>query len=359
MIYKFLSFLFFCGACVSAFGQELQSPQINQNAIFANPGLAGSKGQTRVSASAGVVHQNIFSNTNNNSNYDKSKYYNSALSIDGLVLHNSIGVGMYIQHNSYAEKHSEEQEFSPSNFAYNKKTNDITLNTTTIGFIIAPKFYLNSKKSNKDGGSISPALGFGFRNSNLIHDYYYHSSFFTMDSTNSYNYSETEFCFSNIDLGLLYNGKNGYLGFKSTLLNNLNKSYVFIASIIAARTFYHNGDKESNFSFTPQLYAALPFIDSPRYSDGNEQYQDSYKPFGILTGCNFSLNLDFRYKKLILGQYIYVGNLQYLTTGLTLGYQLKNIRLMLNTCPNFNLLEYSIPGEVHLSANILFKNKRQ
>jgi hypothetical protein len=352
MIYKLLSLLFLCATCVSVFGQELQSPQINQNAIIANPGLAGSKGNTRICASIGGVSRNIFP-TNNTTNINKSTYYNSTISIDGLVFKSSIGVGMYIQHNSYVEKYYHIHELSPNNYSYDKTTNDVTLNTTTVGFIISPKFYLKTKK----GSSISPALGFGFRNSNLNHDYYYNSSFFTNDTTSSYNYNKTEFCLSNIDLGLLYNSKNGYVGIKNTLLNNLNKSYILIATIIAARTFYYNGDEESNFSFTPQLYASLPLINSPSYSDGTEQYKPSYKPFGVLTGTNFSLNLDFRYKKLIIGQYIYVGNLQYLTTGLNVGYQFERMRFMLNACPKFDLLEYSIPGEIHLSVNIVLKNK--
>src|SRR6187431_1982454 len=102
MIYKFLSLLFFCGACVSVFGQELQSPQINQNAIFANPGLAGSKGQTRVSASTGIFRHKDYGYLNNTLVWKTQApvYHASSLSIDGLVLNKSIGLGAYIQKTS-------------------------------------------------------------------------------------------------------------------------------------------------------------------------------------------------------------------------------------------------------------------
>ena len=65
--------MLFCGVCISVFGQELQSPQINQNAIFANPGLAGSKGQARVCGSMGRLDFYKFDYNYSDSIYSSSR----------------------------------------------------------------------------------------------------------------------------------------------------------------------------------------------------------------------------------------------------------------------------------------------
>lgn len=349
MTYKSSLFLLFAGACVSVYGQELQSPQINQNAIFANPGLAGSKGRTRVCASLGTTHIN---ETKGQTYYDldKSQYYNSSISFDGLIFKSTVGAGMYIQNNHYSRKYSVNETFPNPAFSTSEE-DKVSYTTTTIGAIAAPKFYLRAKKANKEGASISPSFSIGIRNDNLTNNHSYTSRTLP-DSINNYTAHTSHVCLSNVVVGLLYNTKNGYAGVKTTLLNSGNKETYILTSFVLARNFHYNNDPTSDFSFTPQLFFSFLWNGYNTVVDDNT-YRESYR---VNMGSNVILNLDFRYKKIIIGQYVQVAYYRYLKTGISLGYQLNDLKLIVNFSPP---IFSDIPAtQLFLSVNILLNNKK-
>jgi len=366
MTCKFLSFLFFCGACVSAFGQELQSPQISQNAILANPGLAGSKGQTRVCASLGRIDFNGFKGYNYNHNDSISNYRasgisqltNGSLSIDGLAFKKSIGIGAYAKFNTYSiHRNSMYRNDTISNYYYSSESlYDLTYSNIETGIMIAPKFYLAARPGKPNNKSISPSISFGIRgqfaNQNSYKNYIKTSSSL-IDSTviDNRNYRNIEL--SNITLGFLYNTKKGYSGLKLSFTHNDEGGYYFKPAFLFAHTFCNKKVVSPTFSFTPQLYFGI-FFGTNNLSYYSKKYRS---PYHVIYKSDYSINLDFRYKVILFGIYSYSSSLNFHSTGYTLGVQLKTMRIVLNASPSFS--KRSTGTEFFISANFLLQPKNK
>ena len=347
---NFLSLLFFCGVCVSAFGQELQSPQINQNAIFANPGLAGSKGQTRVCANMGRML------------YGKSsdKYHrnltNGLISIDGLILKKSIGFGAYVKFNNYNY-----YNYSPYNnlgqynvYKYTTEHKyDLTYSNIETGIMVAPKFYLTSSKVGKQNRCISPSISFGLRgNFAKLNSYYNYAntSYSPLDSvvsTNS-NYSSIEL--SHITFGFLYNTEKGYSGIKQSFNHIDEGGFNYKTSFVFAHTYCNRKVENPKFSFSPQIYLGITYP----FSYNSKKYKS---PYHVYWQSDFSINLDFRYKLIICGLYTFASNWNYYSSGYTLGVQLKTARILLNIQPAFDKRDYD--PNFFITTNFYIKTKKE
>ncbi len=330
MTCKFLSLLFFCGVCIAAFGQELQSPQINQNAIFANPGLAGSKGQTRVCVNVGIV--NITDDVPHNRLQDtlsgSSVLKNGLISADGLMLNKSVGIGAYLKYNTFQKDYHISGGYAQYTWDLNY---DLSYYNVETGIVIAPKFYLTAKDTKKNDRSISPSFSIGVRSNqaNLkSKNYYFDSTKSPQDSTSdkSKDYSNIEL--SQITAGFLYNTKKGYAGAKVSLLNVEEGGADYKMSFVLAHSFYNKKVEKPNFSFNPQVYISFMY-----FTDKNYKEYDS--PFHVKWEHDASINLDFRYKSIIWGIYTYKSNWIYSSAGYTLGTQLKWARILLNFSPSF------------------------
>ena len=197
MTYKFFSFLFFCGVCVSAFGQELQSPQINQNAIFANPGLAGSKGQTRICTALASF----------NSKYAASNrtVYNGLVSADGLIMKNRLGIAGYIKNESFNRTNTYNSYLN----GIQTYTHDIKYNYTNLymGLMLAPKLEITAKNTNKQNHVLSPALAIGFKGTQFDYsgtDFYNSTTQDSIKNGSTRNTFELDYAY----LSMLYRSTN-------------------------------------------------------------------------------------------------------------------------------------------------------
>jgi len=356
MTYKFLSLLFFCVTCVSAFGQELQSPQINQNAIFANPGLAGSKGQTRVCISGGLITTSIGDHTIQ-SPLKTSTHSNFLISADGAILKKSIGIGCYISNTNYSKSNN---GLIYWDFPIHINNNDTILfetNSSSVyssfsaGVVIAPKFYLYSNSSKEKNRSISPALSIGARESS-----YKTSSDSTFQYSNapnnSYGHSDKSsyFLLSNISAGLLYNASKGYCGIKVSYLQSSINRFDINGAFFFAHSFYNKKISNPRFSFNPQLYLAF-------YLKTSEKYTNTIQaPYFVNQGVTCNVNLDFRYGKLLFGTFLYSPKYIASSVGLMAGLQFASTRVVLNYMQSY--VNLNNVGGLYLSVNILLKNKK-
>jgi len=358
-----LSLLFFYSFCISVFGQELQSPQINQNAIFANPGLAGSKGQTRVCTSLGRIdfsgfkgsnysYQNSISISNSSA---RSQITNGTLSIDGLAFKKSIGIGAYAKFNTYgSHSNSMYRNDTMSNYYYSGSTYDLIYSNIETGIMIAPKFYLASRQSKNNNKSISPSISFGIRgqfaNQNSYRGYINNSS--PIDSAIIDNRKYRNIELSNITFGFLYNTKKGYSGLKLSFTHNDEGGFYFKPAFLFAHTFSNKKIANPIFSFTPQLYFGIFFG-----TNNLNYYSRHYRsPYHVIYNSDFAVNLDFRYKIIIFGLYSYDSSWKFYSAGYTLGVLLNNTRIVLNVSPSFS--KRNSGTEIFLSANFLLKSNR-
>jgi hypothetical protein len=346
MIYKFLSFLFFCGACVSVFGQELQSPQISQNAIFANPGLAGSKGQTRTCASAGVITKTTGEDSFQ-SPLQTNTQSNLTISADGTILKKSIGIGGYINNTSYSV-------LSEGNFTHSLSNPDLLnekkfskYNSIGLGLIVAPKFYLNSNNASSKSHCFSPSISFGMRessyqissDSNLKN---YQGQLYDV----SYSEKNSYVSFDHISAGLLYNTTTGYYGLKINYLQSALNRYDVSFALVGAHSFYNKKITNPNFSFNPQIYLALYLKTSEKNAT---QIQ---APYFVNQGVTCNVNLDFKYRKIIFGGFLYGTKYMETSMGITGGIQFKATRIVLNYISG---LYFNKTGSVYLSVNFFIK----
>ncbi len=360
---RFLSFLFFCGVCISTFGQELQSPQISQNAIFANPGLAGSKGQTRVCGSMGRLDFNKFDYSYQDSisswsGNGKNQITNGAFSVDGLAFKKSIGFGAYAKFNTYgAHRNYSYRNDTLQRKYYSEYLHNLTYSNIETGIMIAPKFYLSAKSDNKNNKSISPSISIGIRGQFAnINDYESHvnTSLSPMDSivTDNRNYRNIEL--SHVSFGFLYSTKKGYSGLNLSFIHNDEGGFYYKPSFLFAHTFSNKKKASPNFSFTPQFYLGISIVPNKLYRYNRGNYRS---PYHVFYESNYALNLDFRYKIIIFGLYSFQSSWYYYSTGYTLGAQLKNTRVVLNVSPSFS--KRSTGTEFFLSANFLLKPKQK
>ena len=353
MIYKFLSILFFCGACVSAFGQELQSPQINQNAIFANPGLAGSKGQTRVCTTAGTVSTTIGNHTLE-SPQQTTTHSNFLVSADGLILNKSIGIGGYISNTNYSKSNI---GFVGPNIPQNIDTllykSEISLRYSNIsaGIIVAPKFYLYSNTSTDKSRFISPALSFGIRES--TYDTSSDSAFLYSNAPSaSYGHSDQSSYFSlnHISAGILYNTSKGYCGIKVSYLESSINRFDISGAFVCAHSFYNKKTSNPKFSFNPQLYLAF-------YLKTSEKHTNTIQaPYFVNQGVKCNVNLDIRYGKILFGTFLYAPKYIASSLGIMAGLQFASTRVVLNYMQSY--VNLNNVGGLYLSVNILLKNKK-
>jgi hypothetical protein len=355
MIYKFLSLLFLgCGCgCFSAFSQELQSPQINQNAIFANPGLAGSKGQTRIGTTMGAANNNYYARATPFTNgYSTTNHIYSGLgSIDGLILKNKIGIGAYLKNEYYQKKYT--TSFYDSLQSYHTITNCFNYSNIYMGLMIAPKFYIHSTKTEKPGRTLSPAIGIGFKATQFNYsgdDIIYFIP--NTDTIYKNGMRSSSISLDYISLGLLYSTPKSYWGLKCNFNQYNNYLFLHDISLVVARSYFNKKVTDPNFSFNPQFYIALPIY----------QLSNHYHPYwGHLYQQNSSsfmcLNLDFRYKKILFGTFADWTMYNGIYTGITGGVQLSCAKIMLNYSPRLSPKNNTTNG-LFISANFLLKAKK-
>jgi len=354
---NFLSLLFFCGACVSAFGQELQSPQISQNAIFANPGLAGSKGQTRVCTSISAFYSNYPSRrTWDNNGYlsqtiTKRAIYNGLISIDGLIMKNRLGIAGYLKNESH--QINDRYNFYQNSIQYDTKYIKYLYANFNIGFMLSPKFHLTAQKTNKQDHVLSPAIAVGFKGNQFTYSgpSFYNST--TQDSIINGNKKNT-FGLDYVSLGLLYSAPNSYSGIKLNFKNYINTFLLYNVSFVYAKTYFNKTVKDPKFSFTHQFQLTIPTYQFFRvngyysyFDNMNAQHLDNY----------FNANLDFRYGKFIFGTFIGVNGYAGTYAGLTCGVQLKNTKIIANYSPKLSKT-YGSTG-LFISANFLLQPKNK
>lgn len=358
MTYKFLSLLFFCGVCVSAFGQELQSPQINQNAIFANPGLAGSKGQTRVCTALSAFNSNYPSGRmwdNNgylNQTITKRTIYNGLISIDGLVMKNRLGIAGYLKNESH--QINNRYDFYQNNVQYATKYIKYHYTNFNMGFMLAPKFHLTAQKTNKQDHVLSPALAIGFKGTQFD---YSGSSFYnstTQDSIINGNKKNT-FGLDYISLSLLYSSPNSYSGIKLNFENYRNTFLLYNISFLYAKTYSNKNVKDPKFSFTHQFQLTIPTYEFFRVN-GYTSYFDNMNTRNL--NNYFNANLDFRYGKFVFGTFIGFIDYQAFYAGLTGGVQLKNTKIIVNYSPRLSSKTHGSSG-LFISANFLLQPKNK
>jgi hypothetical protein len=361
MTYNISITLFFYFVCVSVFGQELQSPQISQNAIFANPGLAGSKGQTRIStALLAYQWKRQYSDSYDNNGYHdeslaKRGIYNGLVSIDGLAFKNKLGIAGYLKNESYnrIETHKTYQYNTLTN------TNEIKYLYTNInmGVMIAPKFQITARNIKKQNHVLSPALAIGFKGTQseyagpTIYNYYNQDSTFSGKQKNSFGLDY-------ISASLLYSSPNSYTGIKLNFVNYVNTFLLYEISFLYAKTYSNKKVEKPKFSFTHQFQITLP-THAPYKVNTHYTYFDRLNK-DVLTNY-FNANLDFRYDKFILGTFVglngYYG-VHGIYGGLTGGIQFEKMKIMVNYSPRFSPKDHGSSG-LFISANFYLKEKNE
>jgi len=354
----FLSFLFFCGACVSAFGQELQSPQINQNAIFANPGLAGSKGQTRV-CTALSAYRSLYqtynyagSNVYNDNRIVNRSIYNGLVSVDGLIMKNRLGIAGYIRNESNQIDYT--YNFYQNNIQYDTRYIKYNYSNIYMGFMLAPKFHLSAQKLDKQDHVLSPAAAIGFKGTQFEYDGRSFYNYTTQDSIINGD-KENTFRLDYVSLSLLYSSPNSYSGIKLNFKNYINTFLLYNVSFIYAKTYSNKHVQDPKFSFTHQFQLTFPTYEFFRvngynsyFDNMNAQHLDNY----------FNANLDFRYGKFIFGTFIGVNGYAAAYAGLTGGVQLENTKIIVNYSPRLSSKMHGSSG-LFISANFLLQPKNK
>lgn len=357
MIYNFLSLLFFCGVCISAFGQELQSPQINQNAIFANPGLAGSKGQTRICTALSAYNSKyknyMYASNNGYTDYSVKNrtIYSGLVSIDGLIMKNKLGIAGYLKNDSHQIDYT--YNFYQNNIQYDTKHIKYHYTNLYTGFMLAPKFHLTAQKLNKQDHVLSPAIAIGFKGNQFAYSGpgFYNST--TQDSIANGDKKNT-FALDYFSLSLLYSSPKSYTGVKLNFKNYVNTFLLYNVSFVYAKTYANKNVKDPKFSFTHQFQLTFPTYEffkvngyASYFDNMNTQHLDNY----------FNANLDFRYGKFIFGTFIGVNGYAGTYAGLTGGINLENTKIIINYSPKISFDSYGSSG-LFISANFLLQPKK-
>ncbi|WP_299251074.1 hypothetical protein [uncultured Cytophaga sp.] len=358
MTYKNSIIILFCFICISTFGQELQSPQISQNAIFANPGLAGSKGETRIStALLAYKWKRQYSDNADNNGYNytsisKRNVYNGLISIDGLILKNKLGIAGYLKNESL------NCTDIYNSYQYNSLTNarHITYQYTNInmGFMIAPKFQITARNNKKQDHVLSPAFSIGFKETQSEYTgptiYTYHHQ----DSTVS-GKQKSSFGLDYVSASLLYSSPNSYTGIKLNFGNYANNFILYDVSFLYAKTYSNKKIAEPKFSFTHQFQFTFPTFALHE----NAVYYSYYDRINrdVLTNY-FNANLDFRYDKFILGTFAGFNGYYGVYGGFTGGIQLEKMKIIVNYSPRFSPKDHGSSG-LFLSANFYLKGKKE
>ncbi|WP_018343314.1 hypothetical protein [Cytophaga aurantiaca] len=356
MTCKFLSLLFLCGACVSAFGQELQSPQINQNAIFVNPGLAGSKGQTRICTALSTFrsqHENqsyVSSNGYTGNTVYNRNFYNGLVSIDGLVMKNRLGIAGYIKNESFQRINT--YNYYQSNILTN--TSDIKYSYTNFnaGFMMAPKFHLTAQKLNKQDHVLSPALAVGFKETKFNYSGPGYYNYNTHDSIRN-GEAQNTFGLDYVSLSLLYSSLKSYSGIKLNFEAFRNTLIMYSVSFVYAKTYSNKSVTNPKFSFTPQFNLVIPTFEFFKITSRGWNY-NNYPKHNMDHYLN--ANLDFRYGKLVFGTFVGLVDYYAFYAGMTGGIQLKNTKIIINYSPRLSSKMHGNSG-LFISANFLLQPK--
>ncbi|WP_291276149.1 hypothetical protein, partial [Flavobacterium sp.] len=219
--------------CIVASAQELQAPQINQNAIFANPGLAGSKGQTRICTALSAFHANYLSgegwdsNGNTSQKFRNRNLYSCLVSMDGLILKNKLGIAGYIKNEWH--QINDTYNFYQNNTQTNAKYMNYKYTNLLMGFMLAPKFHITSSKENKQDHVLSPAAAIGLKDTR-----------FNYSGENFYNYTTQDSIINgenkntlNLDYvsaSLLYTSPRSYTGIKLNFKNYIHTFLLYNVS---------------------------------------------------------------------------------------------------------------------------------
>jgi hypothetical protein len=355
---KFLFFILFCGVTISTFGQVLQSPQISQNAIFANPGLAGSKGQTRVCANFTGIYTNYqigrsWSTTGNTST--TSRQNNSVgglISVDGLILKNKLGIAGYVRDESF--QLNDTYKFYQNNIQYDTDYIKYHYNNFTAGFMLAPKFQLTAKNINKNDHVLSPALAIGIKTTKFN---YSGPGFYNHTTKDSIKDGAQKFTsgLDYISASLIYSSSKSYCGIKLNFKTHQDVFLLYDVSFVYAKTYANKASVNPKFSFTPQFYLTIPthYVYKQRklesYFDRLNQDHSNYF---------LDANFDFRYGKFIFGLFGGWSNNSAFHAGITAGVQLENTKIIINYYPGFSSQTKDL-GALFLSANFLLKPKQK
>lgn len=333
MIYKFLLFPLFLCLCISVAAQELQSPQISQNAIFANSGLAGSKGQTRICTALTMATDPGY-----------SKLYNGLVSMDGLILKNKIGIGGYLKN-----------EFYKINNTYtNDQSQTFTYTNMYMGVMFAPKFHIGTNNIKKPGRTFSPAIGFGLKATQFDYTGF---TFTNSSGERKLYYDGLQDYSINMDfisLSLLYSSPRSFVGVKFNVSEYHSNFYLHDASITLARSYYNSKVSKPDFSFNPQFYFSFP-IYALNYSLPDWGYLD-YQNKNVMNSFAV-INLDFRYKKIIMGSFFDWTIHSEFYGGLTGGIQSNTMKIVINYAHKLSKTDDMNNG-LFLSANFYIKAKK-
>ena len=351
MTYKFLYLLFFFCACASAFGQDLQSPQINQNAIFANPGLAGSKGQTRICTALSAFNSKYktysYTNSNNDYSYQNRTIYNGLVSVDGLIMKNKLGIAGYLKNESHQIDYT--YNFYQNNIQYNTRYIEYHYTNLHAGFMLAPKFHLTAQKLNKQDHVLSPAVAIGIKGTQFDYSGPSIYNYVTHDSMPK-GFQKKTFTLDYVSLSLVYSCPKSYFGLKLNFKNYINEFLLYNVSFAYAKTYTNKNVKDPKFSFTHQFQLTIPTYQffkvngyTSYFDKMNTEHLDNY----------FNANLDFRYGKFIFGTFIGLNAYAGTYAGLTGGMQLKDTKIIINYYPKLSRT-YGSSG-LFISANFLLQ----
>jgi hypothetical protein len=359
MTYNISIVLFFYVVCVSAFGQDLQSPQINQNAIFANPGLAGSKGCTRVSSALSFYNssQQISSGWDSNGNLlsktiQKREMYNGLISIDGLLLKNRLGIAGYLKSGSYIV--SNFNNSYQNNIAYDPKSIKYNYSNFNMGFMLAPKFHLTGKRNGGNDHVLSPAFAIGLIVTQFNYSGTKYYNYTTQDSIKDGD-KKISLGLDYMSASLLYSSSKSYSGIKFNFEIFKNTFILHSISFIYAKTYSNRKVENPKFAFTPQFNFTFPTYEFYRLTNSGRYNQEPNKH----NGNNYlNLNLDFRYGKAIFGTFVGLVEFSGFYGGLTGGIQLKNTKIVLNYSPRFSPKDHG-SGGLFLSANFYLTGQKE
>lgn len=355
---RFLSLLFFSSVCISAFGQDLQSPQISQNSIFVNPGLAGSKGQTRVCANLSGIYTGYYrGGSSSGSGYsyktaEQENLFGGLISADGLILKNKLGIAGYVRNETFQINYI--HKFYQNNIRYDTDYWKYHYNNFSLGFMLAPKFHLTAQKNGKNDHVLSPALAIGFKATQFNYSgpgFYNYSTKDSIRDNTQKNASGLDY----VSASLVYSSVKSYCGIKLNFKTDQDVFLLYGVSFVYAKIYANKTQTNPKFSFTPQFYLTIPthyFYKQRKFESNFDRLNKDHSDYVINT------NFDFRYGKFIFGLFGGWRDNSEIHAGITTGMQLQNTKIILNYAPIFSSETPSF-GAVFLSANFLLKPKQK
>jgi hypothetical protein len=355
MSYKISILFYICLICNSVSAQELQSPQISQQAIFANPGLAGQMGYTRIAASLSTYKSSNYYKDfiDMNHSYEtikKRSFNNGLISADGLILKKRLGIGGYFKSETF-ERIDTDNFFQNSTYT-NSANQKYSFSNIYMGLMLAPKFQLPAKNENRQAHVLSPALAIGFKGTQFDYSGATFYNYAIQDSTRS-GVQNKSFGLEYVSASLLYSSATSYSGIKLNFQNYIHAFVLYDVSFLYSKTYSNKNVTEPRFSFTHQFQLTVPtyqFFNYNRYST----YFDQLNKNNLMN--YFITNLDFKYDNYILGTFVGFNDFDGVYAGITGGIQLERMKIMVNYSPRFSSKKYGSSG-LFVSANFYLKKK--